>query len=37
VDSREEGDECVELDDVGAANCQLNALLRDETWVKNAA
>jgi len=37
VDSPEESDQGVELDDVGAANTQLNAILRDETWVKNAA
>ena len=37
VASREEGDEGVELNDVGAANSQLNAILRDQTWVKNAA
>jgi len=30
-----EGDEGVELDDVGAANSQLNAILCDETCVQN--
>jgi len=37
VERCEEREEGVELDDVGAANSQLNAILRDETWVKNAA
>lgn len=37
VPSREECEHGVELDDVGAANSQLNEILRDETWVKNAA
>jgi len=35
--SREEDERGVELDDVGAASCQLNAILRDHTWVNNVA
>ena len=37
MSSREEVDRGVELNDVGAANSQLNAILCDETWVRNAA